>query len=338
MLVAVLGAVALLVPAAAAEAPTGPRLTFVRASGRKLELVTTDPAGANPQVIAGGRESAEPLPFIFSAPSWSADGTRVAFVGMSQLETELRTDIYLAAADGSDLARVPGTREALYPVLAPDGQSVAFVRERQGREGPRRVASGNTIWLAPVGGGRQRKLVPWHPGAFSSPSSFAPDGSTLAITLDRRESSMAVALSLTGAGRRVIARDAIEPVYSPDGTRVALLTVGRERTVKNKHGTITFTPTELAVADADGSDLRRLTRTPHALELQASWDPSGEQLAYSHFPLGLDEASVLGIGDSLMEINADGSCRHRFLSIRGTILFGATWQPGPGREAGPISC
>jgi Tol biopolymer transport system component len=333
-----LGAAALLAPAAAAEVPAGPRLSFVRANDRKLELVTTDPAGANVQVIAGGRESSEPLPFIFSAPSWSADGTTVAFVGMSQLATELRTDIYLAAADGSDLVRVPGTREALYPILAPDGRSVAFVRERQGREGPRRIASGNTIWLAPVGGGSQRKLVPWHPGAFSSPSSFAPDGSTLAITLDRRKGSMAVALSLTGTGRRVIARDAIEPVYSPDGTRVALVTVGRERTVKNKHGTTTYTPTELAVANADGSDLRRLTRTPHALELQPSWDPSGERLAYTHLPLGLNESSALGFGDSLMEINADGSCRHRFLSTRGAILYGATWQPGTGRAAGPISC
>ncbi len=39
-----------------------------------------------------------------------------------------------------------------------------------------------------------------------------------------------------------------------------------------------------------------------------------------------------------MEVNADGSCRRKILSIRRTILFGATWQPDAQGEAGPISC
>lgn len=335
---AALGMVALLAPAAGAEAPAGPRLSFMRADDRKLELVTTDPAGANPQVIAGGGEASEPLPFLFSAPSWSADGTRVAFVGLTRLESEARTDVYLVAADGGGLIKVPGTGETLDAVLSPDGGSVAFSRERKGRQGRNAVVSGTSVWLASPDGGKPREVVAWHGGVFSSPSSFSPDGTSLALTQDRRKRTVAVALSLVGKGWRVIARNAAEPVYSPDGSRVALLTAGRTRSVKDKEGTTTYTPTELAVADADGGELRRLTRTPRVLELQPSWDPSGERLAYSQVRVGAGEAGFFGIGKPLMQVNADGTCRRPIFSIRGAILFGATWQPGPDREVGPISC
>ncbi|MDX6635426.1 MAG: hypothetical protein QOF06_1629 [Solirubrobacterales bacterium] len=337
-----LAASALLAPVAGAEAPAGPRLAFVRVNDAKLELVTTDPSGSAPQVIAGGEESEQPLPFIFSPPSWSADGSRVAFAGISDLGDEPRTDIYLAGADGSDLVKVPGTRDGLYPILSPDGQTIAFARERKEQLRPRRgrvpVLGSMSVWLANLDGGEPRQLTPWRYGVFRTPSSFSPDGSTLAISLDTRTRHLAIALSLVGAGRKIIARNAGDPVYSPDGGRVALITIGRARSFEDKHGKRTFTPTELAVANADGSGMERLTATAGALEIHPSWDASGERLAYTQLRIHGGEATALGIGDSLMEVNADGSCRHRILSIRGTILFGASWQPGPGREAGPISC
>jgi len=336
--VTALGMVALFVPVAGAEAPAGPRLSFVRAGDRKLELVTTDPVGANTQVIAGGGETSEPLPFLFSAPSWSADGAKIAFVGLTQLDSEGRTDIYIVDADGSGLIKVPGTGETFDAVLSPDGESVAFSREKKGRLGRNRVVSGTSVWLASPGGGKPREVVAWHGGVFSSPSSFSPDGTTLALTQNGRKRTMAVALSLVGKGRRIIARNAAEPVYSPDGTAVALLTAGRTRTVKDREGTTTYTPTELAIADANGGGLRRLTDTPRVVELQPSWDPSGERLAYSQIRVGAGEAGFFGIGKPLMQINADGTCQQAIFSIRGAILFGATWQPGPGREVGPISC
>lgn len=43
-------------------------------------------------------------------------------------------------------------------------------------------------------------------------------------------------------------------------------------------------------------------------------------------------------GDALMAINADGTCLKRVYTDRETTLYAATWQPGPGREAGPILC
>lgn len=40
----------------------------------------------------------------------------------------------------------------------------------------------------------------------------------------------------------------------------------------------------------------------------------------------------------LMEINADGSCQTKVISMAGTYLLAPAWQPGPGREAGRIEC
>jgi Tol biopolymer transport system component len=310
----------------------------VRVGDKKVELVTTDAAGGGGEVLAGGGRNAAPFPYLFSNPSWSGDGTRVAFVGLATFEHEPTTYVYLVSADGSGLTKVPGTREALNPVLSPDGSMVAFARQQKTKMGPRGRAKGASLWLAPVGGGEPRLLIPWHDGVFAWPSSFSPDGSTLAMSIDGRKGSMAVALSLVGAGRRVLAHSAIDPVCSPDGSRFALLTIGRVRTLESGHGTTTFTPTELAVAHADGSALRHLTRTPLSVELYPSWDPSGERLAYTQVRVGGGEADLFGVGKPLMQINADGTCRRSILSIAGTMLFGATWQPGPGRETGPISC
>jgi TolB protein len=44
-----------------------------------------------------------------SAPTWSPDGGRVAFVG--QLDGQTGTDIYVVSPDGSDLARVTTLRD-----------------------------------------------------------------------------------------------------------------------------------------------------------------------------------------------------------------------------------
>ncbi len=270
-------AVALFVPVAEAEVPVGPRLTFTRVSNSRVELVSSDPSGSDLQVIAGGGERAQPLPFVFSPPSWSADGARVAFAGLTNLEGESRSDIYLANADGSELVELPGTREALYPVLSPDGKKVAFGRDRK-RIPHAGGLDGLSIWLAEVGGGKPQQLTPWRNGVLRSPSSFSPDGSTLALTLDTSTRHMAIALSLVGAGRKIIARNAGDPVYSPDGTRVAWVTVGRSKTIESVRGTTTFTQTELAAANADGSGVKRLTATPRALEIHPSWTLLGSGL------------------------------------------------------------
>lgn len=333
--------------AAQAEVPSGPRLTFLEAGAFSFKLISADPRGGDQQVIVGGSLKSRFLPFPFSPPTWSGDGTRVAFTGITSSGRKALLDVYDAAGDGTGVTKLPRTRDGLDPVLAPDGRTLAFARERE-REARRphrgkvTVFRSVSIWLLDLESGAVRQLTPWRNGLFSSPSSFSPDGSTLAITRELSKAHTkrriaAVAVRLDGAGSTVLAENAGDAVYSPDGTRLAMVTIGTPRTIGSKGESLTYSPTDLAVAAADGSGLTKLTRTRN-LELRPSWDPSGQRLAYTLLQASVGEAHFLGAGDSIMEVNADGTCKTKALSIPSATLYGATWQPGPGREAGPIAC
>lgn len=329
VLVAVL--LGLAIPAGAAT-PAGPRLAVVKwdlFQGRFV-LETVDSTGAQPLRLAGGGERKRPLPEIFEAPTWSPDGTKIAFVGVAHsLEAGLRGDrLYVVGADGRGLKPLLGTRGSISPVFAPDGNSIAFMRLRR---------RGASIWLADLAGGAPRRITPARRGLYMVPGSFSPDGGTLLATRfvgRRREEIVAVSLS-TGEVETVLRR-AGEPVYSPDGTKFALL---RWRPLRRRDGTRTVS-SDLFTIRTDGSGLRRLTRTRYQDEAYPSWDPSGERLAFVRYlpETVKSELVEIGIGASVMQMNADGTCPREILEPSIVALYGAAWQPGPDREAGRIAC
>jgi hypothetical protein len=169
------------------------------------------------------------------------------------------------------------------------------------------------------------------------PGSFSPDGSTLLATRfagRSREDVVAVRLS-TGEIETVLRR-AGEPVYSPDGTRLALL---RWRPLRRRDGTRTES-SDLFTVRADGSGLRQLTDTRYQDEAYPSWDPSGERLAFVRYlPEPVEnELLEIGVGAAVMQINADGTCPREILKPSLFAVYGVAWQPGPGRGAGRIKC
>jgi len=138
-----------------------------------------------------------------------------------------------------------------------------------------------------------------------------------------------VALRLDGSGSRRLLEDGSSPVYSPDGSEIALV-----RSTVEYLDSETRWGSDLYVMNAEGTNVRRLTHTPNVYESAPSWDPSGERLAYERL-LVIGE----GIGSSgPMQVNADGSCASKMFSARRSVLLMPTWQPGPGREAGGIEC
>lgn len=331
--------------AAGAAAPPGPRLTFMRTTGKVFELVSSDLAGQDQRVLAGGGEEVRPVPDPFTQPAWSGDGTLLAFSALSRLSGG-HLDIYRMNADGSGLRKIPGTRDGIKPVLSPDGRTLAFARLKQ-RDRPlpngkfETVFDGASTWVLNRGGA-PRRITPWKDGLRAYPSSFSPDGRALGISQSESLSQIralrtALILPLNGGKGKVIAKNAGDPVFSPDGTKVALVLEGKTRTFRGKKGPVRITPRDIGVVGSDGSGLTKLTNSD-ALELLPRWDPSGQRLVYIEQRASAREADLVGYGDAIMEINADGSCPTRILSEKATVLYGAIWQPGPGREAGPISC
>lgn len=347
---------AVAVAGAAATVPEGPRLAFLRFGGHPpaLEVVSTDPSGATAETIAGGRSGTH-LPDPASPISWSPDGAQIAFAGSIGIAGHLNEPtgraIFIAAADGGQPQQVPGTSGGELPVFAPDGGSIAYLRTR-GQNSVSTTLGGKhkrthesaSIWLASLDGSVPRQLTPWRTRIYSLPSSFSPDGSALAITqnLTVSRTSRVVALPLDGGVPRVIAKDAAEPVYSPDGSRIALIRLRHfSRRYRSKDGRahiVAGITTDLYVMNADGSGLKPLTRTT-AIDETPAWDPSGQRLAYLRLGNAKDERAILGFGDALMEVNSDGTCDEEVIGTDvHTALLGPTWQPGPGREAGAIAC
>ena len=346
----VAGALALLVAVgvAGAAAPDGPRLAVVKLSSKppRLELLTVGPNVTRPVRLAGGGWRSRPQVDFFSPPSWSSDGETLAFSGIVGAQEgddhEPLRRLFTVSADGGDLRALRGTNGASGPVLSPDGRTVAFTRtvdrETATTVGGKRRSygfHGSSIWTVDLLTGAQRQLTPWRDGIYYIASSFSPDGSTLLATHEDDlllNESEPVALRLDGGGSSRLLDDGFSPVYSPDGSQIALV----RRTVE--YGKDRGEDTDLYVIDADGSGVRRLTRTPGRPELYPSWDPSGGRLAYVRLSENRSEDAPFGFRNTLMQINPDGTCQTKVVSARFTLFFVPAWQPGPGRGAGRIEC
>jgi TolB protein len=263
--------------------------------------------------------------------AWSADGSRIAFTGSKGA----KRGIFTVRADGTGLHYVVGTKGGSNPVFSADGTKIAFQREHLGKG----IFLGTTPWVVRASGGRPRRLAEWRSEVEYVPASFSPDGLALAVTKEKfgSDDSRALLLSLNGDRVRVLARQASEPVFSPDGSQIAFVrhSTSRREKVPIRHS-------DLYVMSSDGSTTRALTRTRWIAESHPSWDPSGQRVAFNAFRISKEpiEAlfdALLPFGNSIVNVNADGTCRQRLLSLN-AALFGAVWEPGTGREAGRILC
>jgi Tol biopolymer transport system component len=263
-------------------------------------------------VLAAGPQAA---PYD-SAPRWSPDGSKVAFVRLRNVQTKkLTSEIYVVGRDGTRLRRVTRGARDFFASWSPDGSRLAFARSpRSGRRPPQ-------VYTVRADGRGLRRLAP--AASWSSIPAWSPDGRELAFAGKIRAlgEGVFVANSDTGEVRLVFQvppsittatvvalHDLTDLSWSPDGTRLLfelqdwlyVLPLDADATRLPARGyTAKWSPDSrniafvqlcrLAVIGDDGADVPadRVQCTQPAAQMSApSWSPDGARIATGDCRLG----------------------------------------------------
>jgi dipeptidyl aminopeptidase/acylaminoacyl peptidase len=363
--VAALALVAAMTAVPAALAAPGSQLGFVRNGHRSTDIEALDAENAFTTLVHG--EPRGVIPFPAAPPTWSGDGGSLTFVGLSSATKKgskrEASQVYSAPADGGKPVAIPGTEDALFALGLPDGSGVAVLKARgQNSESVSTTAGGHehttsrtrsqtSLWTVGLAGGRPHRVTPWRPDEIDYPTSASPDGLTLTITKaiaisgmgsGRRKRSQAMLLDLATGRARPVGPGVLEAAYSPDGSKLAIVKdefFPHPHVQKTEDGvSTTYGQTDIYVEDL-ASGVRTPVSTGPELDSGPRWDPSGERLAFVRYKTPLTfEAALLGLGDSVYEVNADGTCPTKVLYAPDEGFIGPVWRPGAEHAAGRIAC
>ena len=237
-------------------------------------------------------------------PRWSPDGSRIAFLSA----VDGKQQLFVLPMGGGDAWQVTKSPTAIQQYAwRPNGQEIAFVAadeapKRTGEERYNRsfevqnnhflltdAPRPSHLWIVPAAGGAARRLtsgtwtlaVSLPPSAPSSPISWSPDGKRIAIVKvatpysgDSDQTTIQTVDADSGELRPVTgrARNESQPVFSPDGRRIAHW-YPRDGDTKNVN--------EIYAGPAEGGESASVTRTLDRNVQRAIWMPDSRSLLVS---------------------------------------------------------
>ena len=208
------------------------------------DVYTIDADGSNLTPLTNG-------PIHEFDPSWSPDGSRIAY----RTDAGDVTEIWLMNADGTDQHRLT---EGLSPAWSPDGSTIAFA-------GPK-GSTGIITLIRPDGTGL-RQLADTEGGEYPS---WSPDGTRIAFNENLSGNHRMHIVQVDGSG-------VTGPIGGGEGWQVAWSRDGAS-ILFTSHRDHPDNYTDVYVMEPDGSNVRRLT------EISAytpAWSPDGRHIVLS---------------------------------------------------------
>jgi WD40 repeat protein len=201
-------------------------------------------------------------------PTWSPDGSRIAFDVRSPRPSNAEggnLDVYVVDVDGSNLTRLTSVDGWDYqPAWSPDGSRIAYVHNTK---------SNDDIWVMNADGSDPIRLT--DDPAFDLSPAWSPDARSIAFQSNRDANNEIYVMNADGSEQsRVTRNESFDggPDWSPDGTEIVF--------ASDRDGPGIY------IMAADGSDIRRLTHDEQVGPLEATWSPDGTRIAYTSAPGG----------------------------------------------------
>ena len=300
-------------------------------------------AGASLLSACGGGSSGSPRPNPTSSPTPGATviptpANRAEFLVFAMApdgNDSAQTEIFSALPDGSNLTRLtqtaPGAAGQIgaqgSPTLSPDRRQIVWAALSFGNGG-----SQSTLRIMNADGTNARPLSSDANLSGAQVPVWHPDGTRLAFS---KGNDGIWTINSDGSGLRRLTDSGANPSWNRAG-RIAFNAAPGVRTVTNQARShtqravlppTTGTYTDIWTMNADGSDLRQLTRQDQTeaglASINPAWSADGQTLVFNSVPGS-------GIAAQLFLISADGANRRRLGDLEG---IDAVWSPSGTRIA-----
>ena len=258
----------------AAEEHYGPLMEDRTSPGEAGTLLLSPATGAGRQNVA---------------PSISPDGSKLVFLSEKDL---FSFDLFLADAQTGEIIRTlsSGTSDPHFDAMrfidssgawSPDGDRIAFVVFANGR---------NEIVIVDTERGRvqERLQVPREIGEITGPM-FDPRGERLVFSGQARGATDLYLMDLETHDVISLTRDrhsALQPVFSPDGSRIAFVT---DRGPETDFSRLVFSKQRIAMLDLDDHSIETLEIFGNVRHSNPQFTPDGEGLYFISDPDGFSD-------------------------------------------------
>jgi len=260
------------------------RIAYVVKQGSRHELQIADADGVGAQTALASRE-----PII--SPSWSPDGTRLAYVSFENKKPVVYVHS-LVSGQRQVVANFKGSNSA--PAWSTVGKQLAVVLSKDG---------GSQIYLIGADGSNPRRIT--NSGSIDTEPFFAPDGQSIYFTSDRGGSPQIYRMSTSGGETARVTFDGsynVSPRVSGDGKTLIYIARDGGR----------FQLKALDLASRQG---QTLTDGQH--DESPSFAPNGKMILY---------ATQTNNRGSLAAVSSDGRVKQR-LSVQAGDVREPAWGP-----------